>query len=122
MKFLRVLLAVSLFPAAAFAADDQWISYEGKAGSGKGKHVVLLAGDEEYRSEEALPMLAKILSQRHGFTTTVLFAINKETGEIDPNTADNLPGAEALDKADLVITSLRYTGGPTSRCGTSRTM
>ncbi len=108
MKFLPVLLAVSLFSATAFAADDQWISYEGKDGPGKGKHVVLLAGDEEYRSEEALPMLAKLLSQRHGFTTTVLFAINKETGEIDPNTPDNLPGAEALDKADLVITSLRY--------------
>ena len=108
MKFLRVLLAVSVFTAAAPAADDQWISYEGKDGPGKGRHVVLLAGDEEYRSEEALPMLAKLLSQRHGFTTTVLFAINKETGEIDPNTPDNLPGAEALDKADLVITSLRY--------------
>lgn len=53
-------------------------------------------------------MLGKLLSQRHGFTCTVLFAINKENGGIDPNTADNLPGAEALDKADLVITSLRY--------------
>ena len=33
-------------------------------GPGKGKHIVLLAGDEEYRSEEGLPMLGKILSQR----------------------------------------------------------
>src|SRR5438093_3046526 len=108
MKLLPIFLAASALTAIALAADEQWISYEGRDGPGKGKHIVLLAGDEEYRSEEALPMLAKILSQRHGFKCTVLFSINKQTGEIDPNTADNLPGAEALDKADLVITSLRY--------------
>jgi len=112
MKLLRVLLAISIFSATTRAADEQWISYEGKGGLGKGKRIVLLAGDEEYRSEEALPMLAKILSQRHGFTTTVLFSINKETGEIDPNTGDNEPGIEALDRADLVITSLRFRHWP----------
>ena len=111
MKLLRSLV-LSLVLAAFASADDQWITYEGKDGPGKGKRVVLLAGDEEYRSEEALPMLAKLLSQRHGFTSTVLFAINKQTGEIDPNTSDNLPGAEALDKADLVITSLRFRRWP----------
>jgi len=108
MKTLRLLACLSALAASAFAADQSWITYEGKEGPGKGKHVVLLAGDEEYRSEEALPMLGKILSQHHGFTCTVLFAINKESGDIDPNTSDNLPGAEALDKADLVITSLRF--------------
>jgi type 1 glutamine amidotransferase len=111
MKLLRPFV-LSLALAAFASAEDQWITYEGKDGPGKGKRVVLLAGDEEYRSEEALPMLAKLLSQRHGFTATVLFAINKTTGEIDPNTSDNLPGAEALDKADLVITSLRFRRWP----------
>ena len=113
---MKLLCSLALSFALAFAAiasaEDQWITYEGKDGPGKGKRVVLLSGDEEYRSEEALPMLGKLLSQRHGFTCTVLFAINKETGEIDPNTADNLPGAEAIDKADLVITSLRYRHWP----------
>ena len=113
MKLLRSIACLfALTFAVAASADDQWITYEGKDGPGKGKHVVLLAGDEEYRSEEALPMLGKLLSQRHGFTCTVLFAINRETGEIDPNTSDNLPGAEALDKADLVITSLRFRRWP----------
>ena len=113
MKLLRSIACLfTLTFAVAASADDQWITYEGKDGPGKGKHVVLLAGDEEYRSEEALPMLGKLLSQRHGFTCTVLFAINRETGEIDPNTSDNLPGAEALDKADLVITSLRFRRWP----------
>ena len=111
MKLLRTL--VPFFALAAFAsAEDQWITYEGKDGPGNGKRVVLIAGDEEYRSEEVLPMLGKLLSQRHGFTCTVLFAINNETGEIDPNTSDNLPGAEAIDKADLVITSLRFRRWP----------
>ena len=113
MKLLRSLaLSFALAFTSGASADDQWITYEGKDGPGKGKRIVLLAGDEEYRSEEALPMLGKLLSQRHGFTCTVLFAINKETGEIDPNTGDNLPGAEALDKADLVITSLRFRHWP----------
>lgn len=112
MKLLRFLVLSLALTATIASAEDQWITYEGKAGPGKGKRVVLLAGDEEYRSEEALPMLGKLLSQRHGFTCTVLFAINKETGEIDPNTSDNLPGAEALDQADLVITSLRFRRWP----------
>ena len=113
MKLLRSLaLSFALAIAAAASAEEQWITYEGKDGPGKGKRIVFLAGDEEYRSEEALPMLGKLLSQRHGFTCTVLFAISKETGEIDPNTADNLPGAEALDNADLVITSLRFRRWP----------
>lgn len=112
MKLLPTLALSFAIAATVASADDQWITYEGKDGPGKGKHVVLLAGDEEYRSEEALPMLGKLLSQRHGFTCTVLFSINKETGEIDPNTADNEPGIKALDKADLVITSLRFRHWP----------
>ena len=111
MKLVRTLLLSIAFAAFA-SADDQWITYEGKEGPGKGKRVVLIAGDEEYRSEEVLPMLGKLLSQRHGFTCTVLFAIHKETGEIDPGTPDNLPGSEQIDKADIVITSLRFRRWP----------
>ena len=69
---------------------------------GQGKHIVFLSGDEEYRSEEGLPMLAKILSQRHGFKCTVLFAIDAD-GMIDPNNTKSLPGAEALDSADAIV-------------------
>jgi type 1 glutamine amidotransferase len=112
MKLLPTLCVLATFTGSVLAADQPWLSLPGKDGPGKGKHIVLLAGDEEYRSEEALPQLAKILSQRHGFKCTVLFSINKETGEIDPNTKDNQPGVEALDSADLVITSLRYRAWP----------
>ena len=88
------------------AADG--VVYEGQAGPGKGKHIVLLAGDEEYRSEEAMPMLAKILAVRHGFKCTVLFPINPADGTIDPLTLTNLPGVEALDSADLCVMDLRF--------------
>ena len=112
MKLLPslALAAAFIFTSPARAGDG--VTYEGKAGPGKGRHIVFLAGDEEYRSEEALPQLAKILSQRHGFKCTVLFAINKQTGEIDPNTGDNEPGIEAMDSADLCVTSLRFRHWP----------
>ena len=84
------------------------VVYEGGSGAGQGKHVVLVAGDEEYRSEEALPQLGKILSKHHGFKCTVLFPINKQTGEIDPKTLDNIPGLEALATADLAVLFLRF--------------
>ncbi len=104
----------AIFTVAAFlstgsaAADERWIVFEGGPGIGAGKHVVLVSGDEEYRSEEAMPMLAKILSKRFGFRCTVLFAINKETGEIDPNVTDNIPGLSALESADLMIVFTRF--------------
>ncbi len=110
MKISPVLLTLALTVASSLAADT--ISFEGKAGPGTGKHVVLLAGDEEYRGEEGLPQLARILSERHGFKTTVVFSINKETGEIDPNTKDHQPGIDALDSADCAIMLLRFRAWP----------
>ncbi len=89
-----------------------WASYEGGNGPGKGKHIVFVSGDEEYRSEECLPQLAKILAERHGFTCTVLFAINPETGEIDPMYLNNIPGMEALKTADLMVVDIRFRDLP----------
>ena len=94
--------------AGSARAEDLWIKFDGGEGPGRGKHIVLVSGDEEYRSEEALPQLAKILSKHHGFRTTVLFAIEPETGEINPNKGDNIPGLEALESADLMIIATRF--------------
>ncbi len=88
--------------------SEQWVTYTGGAGPGKGKQIVLISGDEEYRSEEALPMLAQILASRLGFTCTVLFSIDPETGEIDPNQQANIPGLQALENADLMIIFTRF--------------
>src|SRR5579871_5628861 len=94
------------------SAADPWIVFEGPNGPGKGKHIVLVSGDEEYRSEEALPQLAKILSQRHGFKCTVLFAIDPKDGTINPNVTDNIPGLEALRTADLLVLATRFRDLP----------
>lgn len=112
MRLPALLASIALLTVPVFAADPQWVTYEGKAGAGKGKHIVFLSGDEEYRSEEALPQLARILSERHGFKCTVVFSINPTTGEIDPGTKDNEPGIEALDSADLCVMLLRFRAFP----------
>lgn len=65
-------------------------------------HVVFIAADSEYRSEEILPMLGRILRERHGFRVTVLFAVGDD-GFIDPNALDNIPGLEVLEEADLLV-------------------
>ncbi|MSR30813.1 MAG: hypothetical protein EXR99_04830 [Gemmataceae bacterium] len=103
---------VSLSCQVSFAeepkkAADSLVVYQGAAGPGLGKHIVLVSGDEEYRSEEALPQLGKILAKHHGFTCTVLFAIDLKTGLINPNQNDNIPGLENLAKADLMIIGTR---------------
>jgi type 1 glutamine amidotransferase len=102
---------VCLFSLPAFA-DDRWLEFPGGKGIGADKHIVLVSGDEEYRSEEAMPQLAKILSTHHGFKCTVLFAIDPKTGEIDPEQSDNIPGIEALATADLMIIATRFRALP----------
>lgn len=85
-----------------------FLQFEGKEGPGKGKHIVLVAGDDEYRSEESMPMLAKLLSHRYGFTCTVLFPIEPTTGNIVPSFQNNIPGLDHLEKADLMIMLIRF--------------
>src|SRR3954464_10507765 len=107
--FVLVLVLAAVAPARA---DDPWVVYEGGDGPGKGKHVVLVSGDEEYRSEEALPQLGKILARHHGFKCTVLFAIDPKDGTINPNVNNNIPGLEALKTADLMIIFTRFRNLP----------
>jgi hypothetical protein len=89
-----------------------FLQFEGKDGPGKGKNVVLIAGDDEYRSEESMPMMAKILSTHYGFNTTVLFPIEPETGNVVPSYQNNIPGLEHLKGADLVIMLIRFRDLP----------
>ena len=105
---LFYLVPVIVLCTFSLTLRAEHLVFEGKSGPGKGKHIVLISGDEEYRSEEAMPMLGKILSQHHGFTCTVLFSIDPEKGYIDPHNQKNLPGMEALDKADLMIAFTRF--------------
>ncbi len=95
--------------------SPQWLTYPGGEGPGKGKHIVLISAEQEYRSEQSMPMLAKILSKHHGYDCTVLFAVN-DKGEVDPTMpvfpekgresefkTQHIPGTEHLASADLVI-------------------
>ena len=104
--FGLVLLILACNSVAA--PPEPWVVYDGYDGPGNGKHVVLISGDEEYRSEEALPQLGKILARRHGFKCTVLFAIDPEDGMINPVIVNNIPGLEALQDADLMVIFTRY--------------
>ena len=107
-RFLLSLLAAMPL-GLSFAAED-YLTFEPK-GESKGKHVVLIAGDEEYRSEEGLPQLAKILSERHGFRTTVLFSVDQD-GFIDANNQASLTNPAALDSADAIIMLIRFRHWP----------
>jgi hypothetical protein len=100
----RISASLALLLALRSVATAEEVAhFAGGDGPGKGKHVVLISGDEEYRSEEALPQLAKILATEHGFDCTVLFAIDPKTGIVNPNIRDNIPGLTALKDADLMI-------------------
>ena len=67
--FVCVVALLSFQPPSLLAANSSLVLQpHGKA---KGKNIVFISGDEEYRSEETLPQLAKILSTHHGFQCTV---------------------------------------------------
>lgn len=104
-------LAFSLFllgSAIPALQGSDWVVYPGGSGPGQGKHIVFVSGDEEYRSEEALPALANILATRHGFKCTVLFSVNPQTGLIDPVCQTNIPGLHLLQEADMMVMFLRF--------------
>lgn len=108
-RLLLIILLTFIHTSISFAqTNPQWVVYQGNEGPGKGKHIVFVSGDEEYRSEEGLPMLAKILAERHGFKCTVLFAVDPKTNNIDPDNQTNIPGLEHLKTADLMVMLLRF--------------
>ncbi|MFT5130314.1 MAG: hypothetical protein ACI8W8_003944 [Rhodothermales bacterium] len=104
---LKIAILFGLFQFGVMAADP-WLSLKGKDGIGKGQHIVFVTGEEFYRSEEGMPMFAKILSQRYGYDCTVLFAIDEDTGLINPNVTDRIPGLEVLANADLMVIFARF--------------
>ena len=112
----RFICSIALVLTCGHArAEDspQWLTYPGGEGPGKGKRIVLITAEQEYRSEQSMPMLAKILSTHHGFDCTVWFGVN-DKGEVDPTMIvypekerelkeHHIPGLEQLASADLVI-------------------
>jgi len=107
IKWSTLILGLTLISCSQTQESGPWVVYDGFDGPGKGKHIVFVTGDEEYRSEEAMPQMAKILAKHHGFKCTVLFAIDTKTGEINPDTLNNIPGLHLLKKADLMVLFVR---------------
>ena len=112
VRHLTAVCAACLaFLTALTAQGPTSVVYQGTAGPGFGKHIAFLAGDHEYRSEETLPALARILSKHYGFKATVFFTTNPETGFIEPGSS-NVSGLEALRTADLLVVFLRFQDFP----------
>jgi len=125
MRFIQYLLVciiamsvTSCKQKASEATDDvqstdtpvQWLTFDGNKDM---PHIVFVSGDEEYRSEEALPMLAKIMNKHHGFNCTVLFAQDPVApGIINPNYGENIPGLASLANADLMVNFTRFRALP----------
>lgn len=101
-------VTATLLALGARVPGADWAAYSAKTGPGGGKHIVFVTGDEEYRSEEVGPMLAKILSERHGFHCTVLFPLNPADGTIDPLNQTNMVGLHTLREADLMVIFTRF--------------
>lgn len=74
-------------------------------------HIVFVIGDEEYRSEESMPMLAKILKRELNADITLCYSVDN-SGFIDPNRLDHIEGLEALKTADLMIMFTRFRALP----------
>src|SRR6266496_3029222 len=104
MKVCAIIVLLPLMPVPGHGE----LNYKGGEGPGKGKHIVFATGDDQYRSEEGMPMLARILATRHGFRCTVLFRAHRQANETKLDPSDSIPGIEALDRADLLILFTRF--------------
>ena len=104
---IKKLFLSAILASASLSAQ---IVYEGEEGAGKGKHLVFIASDHEYRAEQTCPALARILAKHHGFKCTVLFGVDEE-GLIKAG-ASNIKGLEALETADGAVVFARFLNLP----------
>ncbi len=105
--------------------DPRWLTYSAKNATDASPHVVFLAGDQEYRSEECVPMLARTFAEKQGMHCTVLFALDGD-GNVDPTAKikwqdktveHNIPGLEYLASADAVVFYTRLLSLPEDQLG-----
>ncbi|MFN0180219.1 MAG: ThuA domain-containing protein [Gemmatimonadales bacterium] len=107
-----ILMGVTLAGCSqpALPGHPSRLVFEGSDGPGAGKHIVLIAGDHEYRSEELLPALGRILARRLGFKASVFFTLDT-AGFIEPGSS-RIGGLDALKTADLLIMAIRFQDFP----------
>lgn len=73
--------------------------------------IVFVTGDEEYRSEESMPMLAEILKRELNAEIHICYSVDS-LGFIDPNRTDHIANLESLMDADLMIMFTRFRNLP----------
>lgn len=100
------IAALGMFLPFTPASGADRVVYEGDSGPGKGKHILFIASDHEYRGEETCPAIARIMAKRYGFKCTVLFG-QTEDGLIKPGSS-TIPGIETIDDADMLFLFLRF--------------
>jgi hypothetical protein len=97
--------------APMVSANEFSVVYEGEDGVGAGKHIVFIASDHEYRAEEILPALARIMAKHYGFKCTVIFGLDPEDNTIKAGSS-HLGGLEVLKEADLMVLAMRFINMP----------
>ena len=118
MKQLLLICAV-VMGQSVLAADKKPLTKEESAKiveaairkAAEKPHVVFVTGDEEYRSEESMPMLARILKRDFGFEISIAYSLD-DKGFVDPNNTANVTGIEALKTADLLVLFTRFRHWP----------
>lgn len=108
MRSPILLLSALMLLLPACSSDT---STQAESTDEKKPHVVFVTGDEEYRSEESMPMLARILQRETGANITICYALDS-AGIIDPNRSDHIEGLEALQDADLMVMFTRFRALP----------
>lgn len=73
----------------------------------EGPHIVFVTGDEEYRSEESMPMLARILKRELNAKISLCYSVDS-LGLIDPNNTKHINNLSSLDSADLMVMFTRF--------------
>ena len=96
-----------VMPAVEENLDKYRVVYKGEKGPGLGKKIVFVSTDHEYRGEETLPALARMLSKNYGFDCTVIFGLD-DNDNILPGSS-NLRGLEVLEDADLLFMFTRFS-------------
>ncbi len=108
---LFVICFALVVPSICVADNPHLVEYKGTEGPGAGKTIVFLASDHEYRGEETLPAMARILAKHYGFHCKVFFGLNPKTETIEPGSS-HIKGLEALKSADLMVMFLRFQDFP----------
>jgi type 1 glutamine amidotransferase len=107
VAILAALISLSVQGTATFAAHPNGVVWEGDKGPGQGKHIVFIAGDHEYRGEETLPALARIMAKHYGFKCSFFVTTDPKDGTFKPG-SNHITGLEALKTADLMVLFTRF--------------